>query len=323
MAIFKKLEPLINWVQDSLQESVNSNFPQSLKDPINYFLATPGKKIRPLLTLLSAEAVGGNVKDALSAAVGIELFHDFTLIHDDIMDHDDLRRGRSTIHKKWGEDSAILVGDMMIGLAFEKMLQSDAQYLPTILNLFNETLIKVCEGQALDKEFEARHDVSIDEYLDMISKKTAWLFKLSCQLGAILGGGSENQIETMQQFGKLVGIGFQVQDDLLDYIGKEEALGKKVGSDLKMHKKTYVTLHYAHKIETNQQLITRYPTEISQFETMDKLKSALFDLDVVSETQQFVDDYVQGALKLLDKVQPLEDENKIYQMVLNLQKRNY
>jgi len=323
LTIFKKLDPLLEKIQQELQHSIKSDFPQSIKDPIHYFLETPGKKIRPLLTLLCAEAVGGKTSDALCAAVGIELFHDFTLIHDDIMDRDDMRRGRFTVHKKWGEDSAILVGDMMIGMAFEKMLACDGQYLSTVLPLFNEALIKVCEGQALDKEFEVRENVSLDDYLDMISKKTAWLFKLSCEIGAIIGGGTSEEVETMRQFGNLLGIGFQIQDDLLDYIGEELTLGKKVGSDLKMHKKTYVTLLYLQKVGQQSDKTKSYPAAISQFSSLPDLKTALFDLGIVVETKKLVNDYIRGALRLLERIQPLTESNHLYQMVLALQKRDY
>jgi geranylgeranyl diphosphate synthase type II len=323
LTIFKKLEPFLDQIQQELQHSIKPDYPQSIKDPIVYFLETPGKKIRPLLTLLCAEAVGGKTSDAFSAAVGIELFHDFTLIHDDIMDRDDMRRGRFTVHKKWGEDSAILVGDMMIGMAFEKMLACEAQYIQSVLPLFNEALIKVCEGQALDKEFEIRENVSLDDYLDMISKKTAWLFKLSCEIGAILGGGSAEEVETMRQFGNLLGIGFQIQDDLLDYIGEEKTLGKKVGSDLKMHKKTYVTLLYSQKVGQQSDNANNFPFTISQFSSLPDLKTALFDLGIVDETRKLVDDYIRGAIRLLERIQPLTESNDLYQMVLALQERDY
>ncbi|MEJ2049161.1 MAG: polyprenyl synthetase family protein [Calditrichota bacterium] len=323
MTIVKKLDPLLAQIQQELQQSIKPDFPQSIKDPINYFLENPGKKIRPLLTLLCAEAVGGNFAGVLSAAVGIELFHDFTLIHDDIMDRDDMRRGRFTIHKKWGEDSAILVGDMIIGMAYEKMLTCDNRYLSSVLSLFNETLLRVCEGQALDKEFETRQSVSIDEYLVMISKKTAWLFKISCEIGALLGGGTKEEVESLSQFGNLLGIGFQIQDDLLDYIGEEKALGKQVGSDLKMHKKTYITLLYSQKLRQYQDEAKKFPESISQFTSLPDLKSALFSLGIVDETRKLVDDYIRRALKLLEKIQPLDESNSLYQMVLALQKRDY
>ncbi len=323
MAIFEELQPLIDRVQDQLQKSVKDEFPSTLKEPIYYFLESPGKKIRPLLTLLSCEAIGGQYEDALHAAVGIELFHDFTLIHDDIMDQDDLRRGRYTVHKKWGEESAILVGDALIGLAYEKMMECKPQYLSTVIRLFNEALLKVCEGQALDKEFEDMQHVDLNDYLNMISKKTAWLFKLSCQIGAILGGGSQDRVKLMTQFGYFLGMGFQIQDDLLDYMGEENTLGKKIGSDLKMDKKTYITLKYREHILKNNDLLSKYPQTLTQYNEIKKVQNALNELGIVRETQNVVNQYIENALDLLKSVQPLTEENKLLRMVLSLQKRQY
>jgi geranylgeranyl diphosphate synthase, type II len=321
LAIFQTLSPLIDAVQQQLQESVKTDFPASLKEPIFYFLEAPGKKIRPLLTLLSCRAVGGELVQAMPAALGVELFHDFTLIHDDIMDQDDLRRGRFTVHKKWGQDAAILVGDLLIGLAYEKMLQSEKRHLPRVLNLFNEALIKVCEGQALDKEFESRSQVSLAEYLDMINKKTAWLFKLSCQLGAILGGASPAEITTMENFGNSLGIGFQIQDDWLDYAGEEDTLGKKVGSDLKLDKKTYVTLKYQEVLAESRETTKKYPPRLSDYHSLFELREVLFELGIADQIQNLIDYYIQDALDSLEKVQPLTDSNQLFQLVTALRHR--
>lgn len=321
MAIFKQLAPLFDDIQQALQRSVKTEFPLSLREPILYFLESPGKKIRPLLTLLSCQAVGGRIEDAMPAAVGIELFHDFTLIHDDIMDRDDLRRGRFTVHKKWGEDSAILVGDLLVGLAYENMLRCNPEHLSRILSLFNETLIKVCEGQALDKEFEKQEHVTLQEYIDMISKKTAWLFKLSAQLGAIMGGAPEDQIDTMTRFGDLLGIGFQIQDDWLDYTGEESSLGKKVGSDLKLDKKTYVALSYADLLRDHPELRVKYPLRMSDYRSLPQLKKDLFQLGIAAEVEARIDGYMDDALQALKRIQPLDESNQLYQMVLFLHKR--
>jgi geranylgeranyl diphosphate synthase type II len=321
LAIFQTLSPLIDAVQQQLQESVKADFPASLKEPILYFLEAPGKKIRPLLTLLSCQAVGGKLEQAMPAALGVELFHDFTLIHDDIMDKDDLRRGRFTVHKKWGEDAAILVGDLLIGLAYQKMLQCEARHLRKIMNLFNEALITVCEGQALDKEFEGREQVSLAEYLDMINKKTAWLFKLSSQLGAILGGASSSEIAAMENFGNSLGIGFQIQDDWLDYTGEETSLGKKVGSDLKLNKKTYVTLKYQEVIAGSSETNKKYPPRLSDYHSLVELREVLFELGIADQIQNLIDYYIQDALDSLEKVQPLSDSNPLYQLVTALRHR--
>jgi geranylgeranyl diphosphate synthase type II len=321
LSIYSQLAPQLDQIQAQLQKSVKDSFPILLRDPILYFLESRGKKIRPLLTILSCEAVGGKTAQAMPAALGIELFHDFTLIHDDIMDRDELRRGRYTIHTKWGEDAAILVGDALVGLAYERFLQCDARHLAKVMHLFTDTLIKVCEGQALDKEFEKREDVNLEQYLDMITKKTAWLIRLSTQVGAILGNGSQEQVALMTHFGHQLGVGFQIQDDWLDYVGEENALGKKVGSDFKLDKKTFISLKYQEIISQRPDLKNLYPGRLSGFSSLQELKKALFDLEIAQQIEQLIDSYFTDALQALEKVIPLSGENQIYQILLTLQKR--
>jgi geranylgeranyl diphosphate synthase type II len=321
--IFEKLQPLSRKIQSQLQQSVRNSFPVTLKEPSLYFLESPGKKIRPLLTLLCCQAVGGNPEHALSAAAGIELFHDFSLVHDDIMDQDELRRGRQTIHTKWDEGTAILVGDALIGLALENMVRSASRHHSEVIQLFSEALIVVCEGQALDKEFEKRNDLTLPEYLDMISKKTSWLFQLSCQVGAILGDAQAPQVAAFRRFGWYLGMGFQIQDDLLDFIGDEAKLGKKVGSDLKRDKKTYITLKYQEFVQEFPEKAAAYPKQLWQFENLRDLKNALFDLGLVRDTLSVAERYIRDALDNLQTVQTLDEENDLYQVVRFLQNRQY
>lgn len=183
MEFSEQFKPYIERVRQDLLNSVAPSLPSSLSEPIHYFLQMPGKKIRPLLTLFSCQAVGGRWETALPAAIAVELFHDFTLIHDDIMDQDDLRRGFQTLHVKYGESTAILVGDALIGLAYQELIKSPPDSRDAIVKIFTEALVKVCEGQALDKEFESREQVSVDEYLDMIGKKN----RLASQGGLCVG----------------------------------------------------------------------------------------------------------------------------------------
>ncbi len=321
--ILEKLQPLNDRIQEKLLSSIDDEFPRTLKDPIRYFLETPGKKIRPLLTLLCSRAAGGSAEDALPAAVGIELFHDFTLIHDDIMDQDELRRGRVTIHKKWDEGTAILVGDALVGMAYTFLVQSNPAHLSEVVNLFSEGLIKVCEGQALDKEFEGRDRVEMPEYLDMISKKTAWLFKLSCQIGAILGGATREAVQKFAAFGHQLGIAFQVQDDLLDLVADESRLGKKVGSDFEMHKKTYPSVKYQEYIRNHPDAAARYPDSFHGFASLDQLKQAMDELGLVAEIHRDLDEIFRQALEQLQYLQPLDEENDIYQLVQFLRIRQY
>lgn len=310
-------------VHQSLLNSVTPTLPASLRKPIHYFLGMPGKKIRPLLTLFSCQAVGGNMEHALPAATAVELFHDFTLIHDDIMDQDELRRGYQTMHVKYDDSTAILVGDALIGLAYQELIKSPPGYFDAVVKIFTEALVKVCEGQALDKEFESREEVTLEEYLDMIGKKTAWLIKVACALGAICGGGDQEQVALLTHFGYSLGLGFQIQDDLLDFVADESKLGKKVGSDFKMHKKTYVNLKYREVLQQNRDLRNRYPLKATDFSSFPEFQKALREARVVEEVKREADYYIEDALTALQKILPLDENNPLYLITHFLQERQY
>jgi len=211
-------------------------------DPIHYMLDLKGKRIRPLLTLLSAMAFGGKAEEAKYAAAAVELLHNFTLVHDDIMDNDATRRGKPTIHTKWDIGTAILAGDGLMGLAFRKLLQSPRGDIPAMMGRLTETMIVICEGQGLDKMFENMENVALDVYLDMIGRKTAVLIEMACELGGMAAEADPNSIRTLKEFGYALGMGFQIQDDYLDITADEAVLGKKIGSDLQRHKKTILTI---------------------------------------------------------------------------------
>jgi len=311
----------IETVEQGLHEIVTPEMPALLRDPILYFLQMPGKKIRPLLCMAAAEAVRGESKAALPAALAVELFHDFTLIHDDIMDQDELRRGLKALHVRYDDGTAILVGDLMIGLAYQQLMQIPQPALDSIARVFSEALVRVCEGQALDKEFENRSDVTLDEYLEMIGKKTGWLIKVACELGALCGGGSEREVQELARFGYSLGLAFQIQDDLLDVIADQEKLGKKVGSDFLMDKKTYVTLKYMEMMREQPELMGRYPAAPSGFDSFQKFQEALRELGIVDSVQETVDYYTEQTLDALSRVMPLTEENPLYALARYLQKR--
>ncbi len=216
--------------------------PRSLYEPIRYFLDIGGKRLRPILLLLATRAVGGTPEKAMDAAVAIELLHNFTLVHDDIMDHDHLRRGHATVHTRWDESVAILAGDGLIGLAYRQLMRLPSAHLIPVCRLFTEGVIEVCEGQAYDKEFEEREDVSLSDYYLMIGKKTGRLIMMATQIGAILGGGSEGEIEILRSYGQIIGTAFQIQDDMLDIVEPEEVIGKTFGSDISAGKKTFLMI---------------------------------------------------------------------------------
>lgn len=229
-------------IEKYLRTYIRERKPHMLYDPAQYVLAAGGKRIRPVLVLLACEAVGGNADDALHAAAGIEILHNFTLVHDDIMDHAASRRGRRTIHKKWDENIAILTGDVLLALAYRALLQTKSPRIQEVTKIFTEGVITICEGQTYDKEFETRHRVHVNEYLMMIEKKTGKLVSTSTQIGALLGNASVPAMEAMKHYGEHVGRAFQIQDDLLDIIADEKEFGKTIGGDLMEGKKTFLLL---------------------------------------------------------------------------------
>lgn len=216
--------------------------PATLYDPAQYILGIGGKRIRPVLCLMACELFGDIRPDAFEVATAIELFHNFTLIHDDIMDKAPLRRGKSTVHAKYGENSALLAGDVMLTMAYEYLNRIEVNYLRKIMSLFNRTVLEVSEGQQLDMDFEQRNDVQMEEYIHMITLKTSVLLAASLKMGALLGGASQGNGDHLYKFGKHLGIAFQIQDDYLDAFGDPAKFGKQVGGDILSNKKTFLLL---------------------------------------------------------------------------------
>lgn len=217
--------------------------PASLYDPNEYFLKLGGKRVRPVLCLMGNELFDNVKEDAWHVGTAIELFHNFTLIHDDIMDKAPLRRGMETVHTKYGENTALLAGDVMLVAAYEELNKISIEYLQSILHLFNRTAKEVCEGQQMDMDFEKLDKVSLEAYLKMIELKTSVALAASLQTGAILGGAGERNQHLLYEFGKKLGIAFQVQDDYLDAFGDPQKFGKQVGGDILANKKTFLLIH--------------------------------------------------------------------------------
>lgn len=217
--------------------------PSSLYEPCEYFLALGGKRIRPVLCLMGNELFEDVHPDAYHVANAVELFHNFTLIHDDIMDKAPLRRGKPTVHALHGESTALLAGDVVLVVAYEELNRIDARFMKPIIALFNKTAKEVCEGQQLDMDFEKEDDLTLDRYLHMISLKTSVLLAASLQMGAILGGAGEGNQGHLYEFGRNLGIAFQIQDDYLDAFGDPEKFGKQVGGDIMANKKTFLMIH--------------------------------------------------------------------------------
>lgn len=217
--------------------------PKTLYDPNRYFLQLGGKRIRPVLCIMGNDVFDVINPDAWPVAKAIELFHNFTLIHDDIMDNAPLRRGMQTVHEKYGQSTALLAGDVMLVKAYDYLNTISRDYSKRIIGLFNKTAREVCEGQQLDMDFEKQQEVGFDDYLNMINLKTSVLLAASLQLGAILGGASERNQQLIYEFGRKLGLAFQVQDDFLDAFGDPEKFGKQVGGDIKANKKTFLLIH--------------------------------------------------------------------------------
>ncbi len=228
-------------------ESELSNFelpkhPENLYDPLRYFFDLGGKRLRPALTLMTADNFGAKGNNALHAAMAVELFHNFSLIHDDIMDEAPYRRGKETVHTKWNNHIAILSGDVLFVKAYESLAKCEAKYLPVLLNLFNKTATEVCEGQQMDMDFEKRLEVSEEEYIEMIRLKTSVLLGCALQFGAIVSGVDKSIQQSLYNFGQYIGIAFQIKDDLLDLYGEPDKVGKQTGGDILSDKKTLLSI---------------------------------------------------------------------------------
>ncbi len=216
--------------------------PKELYEPINYMMSLGGKRLRPILTLMACDLFGKDVNNALDAALAIEVFHNFTLVHDDIMDNAPLRRGQETIYKKWNMPVAILCGDLMMIKSIDLLAQTQNTNLAILIQVFNDAAAKVCEGQQIDMNFETRTDVSHDEYIHMITLKTAVLLGAALEVGAIIGGANEIEAKHLYNFGKNIGIAFQIQDDILDSFGEGHQVGKLIGGDIAANKKTLLLI---------------------------------------------------------------------------------
>lgn len=246
--------------------------PSSLYDPNRYFLSLGGKRIRPVMCLMGNELFDEINNDAWQVANAIELFHNFTLIHDDIMDKAPLRRGMETVHKKFGESTALLAGDVMLVAAYDYLNKISGKYLFAVLDIFNKTAREVCEGQQLDMDFENSNDVKMDDYLHMISLKTSVLLAASLKMGAILGGAGERNQNLLYEFGRKLGLAFQVQDDYLDAFGDPEKFGKQVGGDIKSNKKTFLLIY---ALETASSEQKKQLAELLNRDDNDKVKEVL------------------------------------------------
>lgn len=233
---------LLEQINDHIAALRFTRAPQGLYDPVSYVLSLGGKRIRPVLMMMAYNLYREDVSSILAPATGIEVYHNYTLLHDDLMDRADRRRGKETVHKVWGDNAAILSGDAMLVLAYQFMADCPAGYLKKVMDLFSLTALEICEGQQMDMEFEQRKDVTEEEYLEMIRLKTSVLLAAALKIGAILGGASEEDADRLYDFGVNMGVAFQLKDDLLDVYGDASVFGKNIGGDILCNKKTYLLI---------------------------------------------------------------------------------
>jgi geranylgeranyl diphosphate synthase type II len=305
-------DELFRFFEENLVEQKFSHQPIELYGPITYTLKLGGKRIRPVLTLMSCEMYGGKASDALPQAIAIELFHNFTLIHDDIMDNAPLRRGKKSVFKKWNPNIAILSGDTLFALAYQYAQQANRNILPEILSVFNNTAIEVCEGQQYDLNYEKMNKVSVDEYIEMIRLKTAVLFGASLKIGALIGGATTEDSENLYDFGLNVGLGFQLKDDLLDTFGDEELFGKKTGGDILTNKKTFLyltALERANKKEKTKLFDLYNSNPENERKKIQEVIDIFTHLKVFEAANMEIDKYWDNGLQSLDKVN-ISEENK-------------
>ena len=298
------LEAIESTIASVLPSRAHANL---LYIPIDYTLQRGGKRLRPLLCLKACEAAGANALDAINQAVAVEMFHNFTLIHDDVMDKSDTRRGRPTVFAKWGSTQAILSGDALLTLAIQKVAECDGKNLKKVLEVFNKTALEVYEGQQLDMDFETRDDVTTDEYLEMIRLKTSVLLGCACRIGAIIGNASENMCDALYKYGEMLGLAFQLRDDWLDTFGNVELFGKPIGGDIRNKKKTwlYITAQSESGFEMNEAL------KLNDDERVAKVTEIYASLDLSERCDTLIQRFCDEAISAL-KDTDLQPDSKIW-----------
>jgi geranylgeranyl diphosphate synthase type II len=286
--------------------------PKNLYEPVQYILNLGGKRLRPILTLMTADCFGGDVNKALDAALAVEVFHNFSLIHDDIMDDAPLRRGQQTVHEKWDLNTGILSGDAMLIMAYQLFENYPPETFQNLLTLFSKTALEVCEGQQYDIDFETRNEVSIAEYLKMIEYKTAVLVAAAMKMGAIIAGASDEDQNRCYEFGKNLGIAFQLQDDYLDAFGNPETFGKQVGGDIIENKKTYLYLKALEFSSENDRQKLRHLFNATNTDSKNKVElvKQIFTTSGSAEaTKKAITSYTKKAFEVLQAL-TISDKNK-------------
>lgn len=322
-----KADEILKLVNKYLDNLSYDREPSSLYEPIRYVLSMGGKRIRPVLMLLSYNMFRENPEEILMPACALETYHNYTLLHDDLMDNADLRRGHETVHRKWDANTAILSGDSMLVLAYQRMAQCDKQKMPEVLSLFTETALEIGEGQQYDMDFEHRNDVTEDEYIEMIRLKTSVLLACAMKIGAILAGASKEDADNLYRFGEQIGLAFQLQDDYLDVYGDTRVFGKAIGGDITSNKKTYMLINAMLRANDTQRAELEKWISATEFDREEKIAAVtrLYnEIGIDKLAQEKINFYFEQSRKYLAAVSVAEDRKaEITAYAQRMMKREY
>ena len=323
----KTADEILKMVNEFLDHLSYDRKPESLYEPIKYVLSMGGKRIRPTLMLLAYNLYKENPEDILMNACALETYHNYTLLHDDLMDNADMRRGHLTVHKKWNDNTAILSGDSMLVLAFQRMMQCDTKHLKDILDLFTVTALEIGEGQQYDMEFETRNDVKEEEYIEMIRLKTSVLLACALKIGAILADASAEDADNLYKFGEQMGLAFQLQDDYLDVYGDSKVFGKEIGGDITSNKKTYMLINAFNKANAAQrEELTRWVSarDFDRNEKVNAVTRLYNEIGIDQLAQDKIAYYFAQSKKFLDAVNvPEEKKEELRKYAQKMMKRQY
>lgn len=303
-------DTLLEIINDGISELCLPAEPSGLYDPIRYSLEGGGKRLRPVLTLAAAIALGGSSEQAVNQAIGLEMFHNFTLLHDDVMDKADVRRGRPTIHRRWNESTAILSGDAMLTIATQLIAKAPDHHLRDALELFNRTAIEVYEGQQYDMDFEKRNNVTEAEYIEMIRLKTSVLIGCACKMGALMAGGDEQACKAMYAYGEWMGLAFQLQDDLLDTYGDPVIFGKQIGGDIINEKKTWLLITALN--EAHDEVIDIFDEKLDADDKIARVRAIYDNLNLADRCASLAQEYVNKAIEILKQVDMSVDAREFF-----------
>ena len=306
----KNAHEILKQVNDFLASLPYERKPKSLYEPVEYVLSLGGKRIRPVLMLMGYNLWRQHPEDILMPAIGLETYHNYTLLHDDLMDNADVRRGHQTVHRRWDANKAILSGDSMLVLAYQRMQQVPADKLPAVLDLFTETALEIGEGQEYDMTFETRNDVTEDEYIEMIRLKTSVLLACALKIGALLADAPQEDADRLYRFGEQLGLAFQLQDDLLDVYGDPKVFGKAIGGDITSNKKTYMLINAINRANAEQRKELEQWIAAKDFNREEKVAAVtrLYDeIGIRQLCEEKINYYFSQARKTLSQVQVPED----------------